>query len=122
MSIEKETQHWSVAHFILFLYLRICYADFKLEFDELQMLEKQFTKSHPEVENFNEIFEEVDDKFQNLNDAESEEFIRSFLKRLNLGIEDRQRIKQEIRELVAADNVVTFSERDLVIKIEALLA
>jgi ubiquitin C-terminal hydrolase len=122
MVSDKDLQGWTVAHFILFLYLKVGYADYKLEFEELQVLEQQFTKAHPEIADFNEVFEVVDEKFQNLNDAEAEEFIQMFLKQLNLNIAEKNRIKSEIRELIAADNQVTISEKDVVARIETLLS
>jgi hypothetical protein len=121
---ESQQDFYSSTYegFILYLYLCAAFSDYQIRESERHMiLDKMQRRGLMSAEEFDKHWYNVSTLFKSHNDYESERFIEKTCRELNIGQEARQRIYNDLKDIIDADGVEDASERVNLFKFKKML-
>ena len=115
-------REYTYEKFILYIYLAAAYSDFNVNEEEEHFIKDKVLGYQLIAEdNFEDIWFEVLHDFKSHNDYTSMEHIRKTAKELDLDEQAREKIIQDVNEIMMADGVEEDTERINLFKLKKIL-
>ncbi len=99
-------KHWSYTHFLIYLYTAIAASDFNISEEEIDQLHLKLDSIFLPEQEVNRIFKEVLSVYKKQNDVEVIEFINHFVKKYLSSKEEKQKILNDLQDMINADGIV----------------
>jgi tRNA U34 2-thiouridine synthase MnmA/TrmU len=103
-------QQWTYTHFLVYLYTVIAASDFNISEEEIDQLHVKLDSLFLPKQEVNRIFKEVLSVYKKQNDAEVIDFINHFAKKYLASKEEKQKILNDLQDMINADGKVEAGE------------
>ena len=114
-------ENWDYRHFIAYMYVAIASADYEISEEEKDVLHDKLAPTIFEEDSYKELFNDVLKIFKKHNDNEVLEFIEALGKRHIKDDEMKEKVLNDLHEIIDADGHESGTETIMFISIRKIL-
>jgi uncharacterized protein YwgA len=112
---------WDYRHYLAFLYIAVASADYDITEEEKDELHAKLAPTLFSEENYKELYSEVLKVFKRLNDNETYNFIEDLSRKHVTNEETKEKVLNDLKDIVTADDYETPNEIIMYISIRQIL-
>ncbi len=112
---------WDYRHYLAFLYIAVASADYNIGEDEKDELHEKLAPSIFDEDNYKELYSDVLKTYSKLNDNDTYNFIADLSKKHVTCNDTKEKVLQDLKDIIAADDHKTPNETIMFISIRKIL-
>ena len=122
LNTEQYIKNWDYGHYLAYMYIAIASSDYEISKDELKVLHDKLAPTIFDEENYQEMYKEVLDVYDQQNDNEVFKFLSELSKKHITSNEQKEKVLKDIHEIIDADGHETGNETIMFISIKNILS
>ncbi|MCO6500076.1 MAG: TerB family tellurite resistance protein [Vicingus serpentipes] len=121
LNTEQYIKNWDYRHYLAYMYIAVANSDYEISEDDLKVLHDKLAPTIFDEANYQEMYKEVLDVYEQQNDNEVFNLLFQLSKKHITSNEQKEKVLKDIHEIIDADGHETGNETIMFMSIRKIL-